>query len=126
MTTETLNAYASEQKSSVLAGIVNEVDTLKALSVIIGENPEKTYIDAYLKALNSSSASNVFQYTSASEPEILVSKYPENAQPVAALKKRGRLSFPTCIIPLRGRFGLSLSPCPCLTAQTPLRAGSGG
>ena len=87
MTTETLNAYASEQKSSVLAGIVNEVDTLKALSVIIGENPEKTYIDAYLKALNSSSASNVFQYSSASELEILVSKYPENAQPVAALKK---------------------------------------
>ena len=87
MTTENLNAYASEQKSSVLAGIANEMDTLKALSVIIGENPDETYIEAYLKALNSSSTSNIFQYTSASDLEILVSKYPENEKPVATLKE---------------------------------------
>ncbi len=87
MTTETLNAYASEQKNEVLSEIHNQENTLKALSSLIGENSDQAFIEACLSVLNSNASENLFQYSDAQTLENALIGRPQDAETVRALKE---------------------------------------
>lgn len=71
MITENLNAYITGQRADSQTEVENIAHTLSAFAVLIGQQADPTFIDAYLAALDEDNPQAVFLYTSAADFERL-------------------------------------------------------